>query len=97
MKVTAVEPGFAQVYGRGETRRVSTLLTGACAPGQWLLVFLNDARELISTQRAAEVDATLDLLMAVMNPGGSLSGVEDPGFALPSAMDPQALRRLTQA
>ena len=97
MQVTAVEPGFAQVFGRGEARRVSTLLTGVCEPGQWLLVFLNDARELISAQRAREVDATLDLLMAVMAPGGTLSGSEDPGFVLPSAMDPQALQRLTQA
>jgi hydrogenase expression/formation protein HypC len=61
-----------------------------------VLVFLNDARELISTQRADEVNATLDLLQAVMGCGGTLSGNEDPGFALPSAMDQQTLQRLTQ-
>ena len=47
MQVLAVEPGFAHVEGRGETRRVSTLLVGDCVAGQWLLVFLNDAREVI--------------------------------------------------
>ena len=96
MQVVAVEPGFARVVGRGETRRVNTLLVGQCEPGQWLLVFLDDAREEISAERAGEVNATLDLLLAAIGPGASLSGGEDPGFALPSAMDIHAVQRLTQ-
>ena len=69
MKVLAVEPGFAQVVGRGEARRVSTLLVGDCVAGQWLLVFLNDAREVIDAGRAQEVNATLDLLQSVIDTG----------------------------
>ncbi len=97
MQVVAVEPGFARVLGRGEARRVSTLLVGPCEPDQWLLVFLEDAREQISAERAREVNAALDMLMAVMNPGAGVGFDEDPGFALPSAMDMQAVQRLTRA
>ncbi len=94
MQVLAVEPGFAQVTGRGDTRRVSTLLIGHCVPGQWLLVFLSDAREAISDARAAEVNSTLDLLQAVIATGALPEG-NDPGFVLPSAMDIGTLQRLT--
>ena len=96
MQVLSVEPGFAQVAGRGEARRVSTLLVGDCVAGQWLLVFLNDARERISEARAREVNATLDLLQAVIATG-SLPDDEHAGFVLPSAMDVGALQRLTGA
>lgn len=94
MEVRSVEPGFAQVTGRGDTRRVSTLLIGHCEPGQWLLVFLSDAREVISEERAAEVNATLDMLQAVIDDGILPEG-NDPGFVLPSAMDIGTLQRLT--
>jgi hydrogenase expression/formation protein HypC len=96
MQVLAVEPGFAHVTGRGEARRVSTLLVGDCAAGQWLLVFLNDAREVIDAERAQEVNATLDLLQAVIATG-SLPDDDSAGFVLPSAMDVGALQRLTGA
>lgn len=96
MQVVAVEPGFARVCGRGETRRVNTSLIGPCQPGQWLLVFLGDARDEISAERAREVNATLDLLLAAIGPGTAPAASDDPGFALPSAMDTRALQRLTQ-
>lgn len=95
MQVQAVEPGFAQVLGQGEARRVSTLLIGDCEPGQWLLVFLNDAREVISEERAREVNATLELLLSVIDTG-TLPDDDSPGFVLPSAMDIGTLQRLTQ-
>lgn len=94
MQVLAVEPGYAQVEGRGEVRRISTLLVGDCVVGQWLLVFLSDARELIDTERAREVNATLDLLQAVIDTG-SLPDDDRAGFVLPSAMDAATLQRLT--
>jgi len=96
MQVLAVEPGFAQVAGRGEARRVSTLLVGDCVVGQWLLVFLSDARELIDAARAREVNATLDLLQAVIVTG-DLPGDDRAGFVLPSAMDVGALQQITGA
>jgi hydrogenase expression/formation protein HypC len=95
MQVLAVEPGFAQVQGRGETRRIKTALVGPCAVGDWLLTFIDDARELISAARAQEVNATLDLLQAAMDGGLSSSCEAEAGFTLPSAMSAAELQRLT--
>ncbi len=97
MLVTNVEPGFAQVSGRGESRRIKTSLVGDVCTGQWLLVFLDDAREVLAPHRAAEVNATLDLLAAAMGAGDAMDASADAMFALPSAMDIHALRRLTGA
>lgn len=96
MQVLEAEPGWARVQGRGETRRVKTSLVGACAPGQWLLVFLDDAREIIGQERAAEVNATLDLVFAALASEPLPSPGDDPGFALPSAMRLHDVQRLTQ-
>ena len=62
MQVLSVAGGFAECRGRGERRRISTLLVGDCAPGEWLLAFLDDARERIAATRADEINAVLDLL-----------------------------------
>jgi hydrogenase expression/formation protein HypC len=97
MQVTAVSAGFAQVLGRGESRRIKTSLLPELALGQWVLVFLDDARELLSPQRAAEVNATLDLLAAAMGQDAGLGSDAKAAFDLPSAMDIHALRQLTQA
>ena len=94
MQVQSVEPGHANVAGRGEVRRVNTALVGDTQPGQWLLIFLNDAREVLDAQRAAEVNAALDLLDSVMG-NGSLPQGGDLGFTLPSSMDMAALQQLT--
>jgi hydrogenase expression/formation protein HypC len=97
MQVIAVEEGFAQVHGRGEFRRIKTTLIGDCAVGEWLLTFIDDAREIISAERALEVNATLDLLQAVMDGGLSAGSNSDTeaGFALPSAMSAADLKHLT--
>lgn len=97
MQVMSVEPGFANVAGRSEARRVGTRLIDKVEPGQWLLVFLDDARELITPERAAEVNATLDLLALAIGQGASPLFPNDPGFALPSGMDLQAVQRMTQS
>ena len=94
MQVVGVEPGFAQVQGRGETRRVSTALVGQCEAGQWLLVFLGDARERLDAQRAAEVNAALDLMAAAFETGDALE-MDNPGFVLPSSMNTATLQQLT--
>lgn len=94
MQVVDVEPGFANCIGRGETRRVSTLLVGDCVAGEWLLVFLNDARERIDAARAAEVNATLDILQLVLDGG---EGDGDPGFVLPSSAGVSTFAHLSGA
>ncbi|AOW14738.1 hydrogenase [Hydrogenophaga crassostreae] len=83
MQVTAVEPGHAWCEGRGERRRITTALVGEVAPGDWLLVFLGDARECIDATRAHEVDSALDLVLGAMQ-GLDVAG--GAGFSLPSQM-----------
>jgi hydrogenase expression/formation protein HypC len=89
MQVIGTEPGHAMCSGRGELRRVRTALVGDVDPGEWLLVFIDSAQERIDVRRAAEVDATLDLLAAAM------SGAEDTfPHTAPAAFDlPSRLRR----
>lgn len=91
MQVLRVTPGRALCAGRGEQREIGTVLVGDVAPGDWLLVFLESARERITAARAAEVNAVLDLVSAAVQ-GADAS---EPDFALPSAMDPRQLVALT--
>ena len=92
MQVLGLEPGHAWCEGRGERRRVNTALVGDVALGDWLLVFLSDAREAIDAVRAREVNAALDLVLGAMQ-GSDASG--DAGFALPSRMTAEQLRQLS--
>ena len=92
MQVADLEPGYAVCIGRGERRRVRTALIGEAKPGDWLLVFLDSAQERISADRAAEVNATLDLLAAVQTGEG---GDAAAGFALPSQLSAKDLLALT--
>ncbi len=92
MQVVEADGRFALCEGRGEHRRINTALVGDVAPGDWLLVFLDDARERIDANRAAEVNAALDLVLGAMQ---GLETQEDAGFALPSQMTPEQIRALT--
>ena len=92
MQVAAIEPGHALCAGRGEQRRVRTALVGVAVIGEWLLVFLDSAQQRITPERAAEIDATLDLLAAAQ------TGFVDDlavGFALPSRMSREQLLALS--
>jgi hydrogenase expression/formation protein HypC len=96
MQVESVELGFAWAAGRGERRRVALALVGECQPGDWLLVFLNHARERLDATRAAEVDSALDLLDAAL--AGELAGARAAAeFMLPSQLSTAALAALTNA
>lgn len=86
MQITRLEPGHAWCDGRGETRRVNTALVEPCLVGDWVLVFLDGAREVISPERASEVNAALDLLGDAMQGLMTDFNGQDLGFALPSAM-----------
>jgi hydrogenase expression/formation protein HypC len=93
MQVIATRPGFATVQGRGEEREVNTALIGECAPGDWLLIFIDGARERIDAERAAEVNATLDLLGSAFV--DTQMAQADAAFTLPSAMSAEQLAALT--
>jgi hydrogenase expression/formation protein HypC len=92
MRVESTEAGHAWVAGRGERRRITTALVGEVQVGDWLLVFLGDAREAIDAQRAAEVNSALDLVLGAMQ-GHAADG--DAGFVLPSAMSLEQLKALS--
>lgn len=97
MQVQSVEPGWASVQDGAQLRRVKTTLVGEPAAGQWLLVFLDDAREVISAERAAEVLATLRLLAGALEPAGPEGADSVAAFSLPSAMSAEQLLQLTGA
>lgn len=94
MQVIESDGRFALCEGRGEQRRINTALVGDVVPGDWLLVFLDDARERIDADRAVEVNAALDLVLGAMQ-GADLP--VDIDFALPSQMTPEQMRALTGA
>jgi hydrogenase expression/formation protein HypC len=96
MQVLRIEPGYAVCEGRGEKRRVTTALVGDVVVGDWVLIFLNDAREIIDAQRAAEVNMALNWVQDAMG-GAHLECLrdEDIGFMLPSQMNLQDLKEMT--
>ena len=92
MHVLAVRPGQALCDDRhGRQRWIDTALVGECAPDDWLLVFIDAARERLDPERAAEIDATLALLDAALL--GEATD-RDAAFLLPSAMSADDLARL---
>jgi hydrogenase expression/formation protein HypC len=93
MQVLRTEPGHAWVAGRGEVKRVDTALIDEPHADDWLLVFLDAARERIDAERAAEVNGVLDLLQGALA-GSSTLPFDEVGFALPSRMDPATLAAL---
>lgn len=92
MQAKAVDGHFAICEGRGEQRRINTALIGQVCVGDWLLVFLNDARERIDEERAREVNAALDLVLSAMH-GEDHNGRVD--FDLPSHVSADQMRAWT--
>ncbi|UCL89582.1 HypC/HybG/HupF family hydrogenase formation chaperone [Pseudomonas sp. HS-18] len=92
MNVLAVRPGAALCSDRqGQQRWIDTVLVDECAIGDWLLVFIDAARERLAPERAAEIHATLTLLDAALHGEPADS---QPAFALPSAMSAEHLASL---
>lgn len=92
VQVLQLRPGAALGVDRhGRQRWIDTALVGDCAVGDWLLVFLDAARERLAPERAAEIDATLALLEAALL-GDTTS--QDAAFTLPSAMSAEDLAGL---
>jgi hydrogenase expression/formation protein HypC len=93
MQLTEYGSLHASAAGRGRAERIDLRLVGECAPGDWVLVFQGAARERLDEQRAAEINAALDLLEQGLG-GGAIDADADPGFALPSAMSAAELAAL---
>ena len=62
MRVTAAEELFAWCDGRNGSKRINTMLVGQLNPGDWVLTFLDSAREAIDAERAAMINSALDAL-----------------------------------
>jgi hydrogenase expression/formation protein HypC len=64
--VQVIECGehFARCGSRNGEVRVDLSLVGRQLPGTWLLTFLDAAREVIDTERAAAINAALNALAA---------------------------------
>ena len=69
MQVVEIEGVFAWCEGRNGLSRINTMLLGSVAPGQWLLTFLDTAREAIDSERAVLINSALDALSVVANGG----------------------------
>jgi hydrogenase expression/formation protein HypC len=67
--VQVIESGehFARCVSRNGELRIDLSLVGEQEPGSWLLTFLNAAREIISDERAAAINAALDALDAAQS------------------------------
>lgn len=62
MQVMEVEDMFAWCEGRNGRVRINTMLTGDVRQGDWLLTFMDSAREVIDAGRAALINSALEAL-----------------------------------
>jgi len=74
LQVLECAPGRALCGDEGGARWIDTRLVEPPAPGDWLLVFLDAAREAISAERAAQVRDALRALQAVQS--GDLAALD---------------------
>ncbi len=65
MQVIEAGENSALCEGRNGQQLINTMLVGQVEAGQWLMTFLDAAREVIDAERAALVNAALDGLQAV--------------------------------
>lgn len=95
LQVLSLSPGHALCDDAGTPRPVRTMLLGdGLAPGDWLLVFLDNAIERLSPDRAAEICHTLALLAGAMA-GQPSDPADDTGFDLPSRWTTAQLRAMS--
>jgi hydrogenase expression/formation protein HypC len=66
MKIVSVADGMALAEGRGQRERLNTLMVGTLAPGDWVLAFQGSALRALSAEEAAQTNAALDALAAVL-------------------------------
>ena len=66
MRVVEAGPGWALCADGDARKRVDTMLVGAVEPGQWVMVFLDSAREVLDEEEALKIRDALAALDAVM-------------------------------
>jgi hydrogenase expression/formation protein HypC len=71
MKVLGCTGGTATAVGRGGQARLDAMLLGELRPGSWVLAFRGVAVRTLSDEEAAQTDAALDALAAVLAGDGA--------------------------
>lgn len=66
MRVIACDAGMALCDRRGGSHAIDTLLLGAVAPGDWVLVFQGAAVRVLDAAEAGLIDDALDGLAAAL-------------------------------
>lgn len=84
MKVVEAGFGYAMCEDRGTTRPIDTMLVGEVSPGDWLLVFIDAAREVISEEQALKIRDALSAVEQIMS--GQFNP-DDPQAAGQTAFD----------
>jgi hydrogenase expression/formation protein HypC len=69
MRIVRSEQGVAVAEGRGQTGRLNMLMVGELPPGSWVLAFQGAALRSMTAEEAAQTDAALDALAAVLAGG----------------------------
>ncbi|MBS9781273.1 MAG: HypC/HybG/HupF family hydrogenase formation chaperone [Gammaproteobacteria bacterium] len=95
MQVQTIETGFAWVRNpeNNELIRVETALLDKLHCDDWVLVFLNSAREILTTERANEILQTQQLIAQAMNGNYDKDNAE-VDYTLPSQMDTDTLNKM---
>jgi hydrogenase expression/formation protein HypC len=71
MKVVSCSDGTALAVGRGEQLRLDAMLIDGLEPGAWVLAFRGAAVRTLSDDEAAQTNAALDALAAVLAGDGA--------------------------
>lgn len=66
MRVVSGDDVAAVCERRGERATLNMMLVGAQPPGTWVLAFMGTAREVLSAEDAAQIDAALDAVAAAL-------------------------------
>ncbi len=92
MKVEGGDELAAVCERRGERATLNMMLVGAQPPGTWVLAFMGTAREVLSAEDAAQIDAALDAVAAALSGATDVDGYF-PDLAGREPQLPEHLRR----
>ncbi len=69
MRIVSAAGEVAVCEGRGRRERIDLALLGGLPPGRWVLAYQGSALRALTPEEAAQIDAALDALEAVLAGG----------------------------
>jgi hydrogenase expression/formation protein HypC len=75
MRVTRPGAGYAICEAAGDSREIDMRLVGDQPEGTWVLVFLDAAREVVTSEQASLVGKALDALRLALD--GNSEGIDE--------------------